>query len=152
MTGAGDLLLLSSTVVTGSLAGMELASWAVVHPAMARLEHVEEVHAEKALYRRFATVQAPQMTIALAGTALTASALNGNARTLAIVATGCLAGMLALTFAGNMPVNLAVLRWEEPGDPADWRRLRRRWDRIHTVRIALDISAFVLLVASCLER
>jgi Domain of unknown function (DUF1772) len=59
--------------------------------------------------------------------------------------------MLALTFAGNMPVNVAVLRWQEPGDPDRWRRLRRRWDRIHTVRIALDTTGFALLVAACLS-
>ena len=147
-----DLLLLSSTVVTGSLAGMELASWAVVHPAVTRLEHLEEVHAEKSLYRRFGLVQAPQMALAVTLAGLTTAAVDGNARTLAAAATGCLGGMLALTFAGNMPINLAILRWEEPGDPARWRQLRRRWDRIHTVRVALDTTAFVLLVATCLER
>ena len=147
-----DLLLASSTVVAGSLAGMELASWAVVHPAMARLAHLEEVHAEKALYRRFGLIQAPQMALALILTGLTAAGLDDGPGTLASIATGCLGGMLALTFAGNMPINLAVLRWEEPGDPAGWRRLRRRWDRIHAVRIALDTGAFVLLVAGCLER
>ena len=147
-----DLLLLSSTVVTGSLAGMELASWAVVHPAVTLLEHLEEVHAEKSLYRRFGLVQAPQMALAVTLAGLTAAAVDGSARTLAAAATGCLGGMLALTFAGNMPINLAILRWKEPGDPARWRQLRRRWHRIHTVRVALDTTAFVLLVATCLER
>jgi hypothetical protein len=147
-----DLLLLSSTVVTGSLAGMELASWAVVHPAVTLLDHLEEVHAEKRLYRRFGLVQAPQMALAVTLAGLTTAAVDGCARTLAATATGCLGGMLALTFAGNMPINLAILRWEEPGDPARWRRLRRRWDRVHTVRVALDTTAFVLLVATCLER
>ncbi|MBA2531792.1 MAG: DUF1772 domain-containing protein [Nocardioidaceae bacterium] len=146
-----DALRFSSTLLAGSLAGMELASWAVVHPAVARLSHIEQVHAEKALYRRFAQIQAPQMafTITLAG--VTAAASEGSARTFAAVATGCFAGMLVLTFAGNMPINVAILRWEEPGDPARWQQLRRRWDRIHTLRILLDTGGFALLLAACLE-
>ena len=91
------------------------------------------------------------MTATIALSAAATAATAGPARTLAGVATGCFAGMLALTFAGNMPVNVAVLRWEEQGDPDRWRRLRRRWDRIHTVRIALDTTGFALLVAACLS-
>ena len=49
--------------------------------------------------------------------------------------------MLAVTLALNMPINLAVLRWdEELGDRSRWRRLRRRWDRIHTAPVLLDRS------------
>ena len=147
-----DTLLFSSTVLAGSLAGMELASWAIVHPAIRRLEHLEQVHAEKALHRRFGAVQAPQMTAAIAASAAAAAAGAGPAKPLAGVATGCFGAMLALTFAGNMPINVAVLRWKEPGDPARWAALRRRWDRIHTVRIVLDTTGFGLLVAACLAR
>ena len=147
-----DPLLFASTVLAGSLAGMELASWAVVHPAIWRLEHLEQVHAEKALYRRFGQIQAPQMAATIAVSAATAATTSGPARTLAGAAAGCFGAMLVLTFAGNMPINVAVLRWEEPGDPTRWASLRRRWDRIHTARIALDTTGFALLVAACLNR
>ena len=145
-------LLYSSTVLAGSLAGMELASWAVVHPAIWRLEHLEQVHAEKALYRRFGQVQAPQMTATLALSAAAAAVGTGRARALAGAAASCFTAMLGLTFAGNMPINLAVLRWEEPGDPARWQALRRRWDRIHSARVLLDTTGFGLLVAACFAR
>jgi Domain of unknown function (DUF1772) len=149
---AGGPVLFCGTVLAGSLAGMELSSWAVVHPAMWRLEHIEQVHAEKALYRRFGQVQAPQMAATIALSAAAGAAADGPTRTLAGVATGCFAAMLGLTLAGNMPINVAVLRWREPGDPARWKQLRRRWDRIHTVRILLDTTGFGLLVAACLGR
>jgi len=49
------------------------------------------------------------------------------ATTLTFAAAGCFAVMLAVTLALNMPINVAVLRWdEEGGDPDRWRRLRRR--------------------------
>jgi hypothetical protein len=39
-----------------------------------------------------------------------------------------------------------VFRWdEEAGDPDEWRRLRRRWDRLHSGRIVLDCAGFVLI-------
>jgi hypothetical protein len=50
--------------------------------------------------------------------------------------------MLAL----NMPINLAVFRWdEEHGDRARWRQLRRWWDLIHTARVLLDSSGSALV-------
>ncbi len=147
-----DPLLFASTALAGSLAGMELASWAVVHPAIARLEHLEQVHAEKALYRRFGQVQAPQMAATVTLTAATAAVSDGATRQLAGAAASCLTAMVALTLAGNMPINLAVLRWQEPGDPQRWRQLRRRWDRIHTIRVMLDTTGFGLLLAACINR
>lgn len=148
---SATVLLFLATFLGGSLAGMELCSWAVVHPALGSLAHLEEVHAEKAMYRRFGIVQPPQMALTLVLAGVAGAAGGGAARTLAMLAAACLIGMLALTFAGNMPINLAILRWEEPGDPERWRRLRRRWDRIHTGSIVLDTAAFGLLVAACLE-
>jgi hypothetical protein len=71
---------------------------------------------------------------------------GGDSSTLALAAGGCFALMLTLTLLGNMPINLRVLRWdEERGDPGEWRRLRRRWDRLHTVRIVLDVAGFLLI-------
>lgn len=103
------------------------------------------------MYRRFGIVQAPQMAATLTMATLTAVVSGDQIAVYAAIASACLAGMLVLTFAGNMPINVAVLRWAEPGDPHEWRRLRRRWDAIHTVTIVLDGAAFVLLVLVCLH-
>ena len=59
--------------------------------------------------------------------------------------------MLAITLLGNMPINMRILRWdEERGDPSEWERLRRRWDRLHSVRVALDSAGFVLITLAAL--
>jgi hypothetical protein len=61
--------------------------------------------------------------------------------------------MLAITLIGNMPINLRVFRWdEELGDPEEWRRLRRRWDRLHNLRIPLDLAGFVLITVGALDQ
>ena len=57
--------------------------------------------------------------------------------------------MLGMTLALNMPINLAIFRWDdERADPERWRRLRRRWDRIHTARVLLDSAGFGLVTAA----
>ena len=78
-----------------------------------------------------------------------ASAEHGRAATLTFAAAGCFTTMLAMTLVLNMPINLAVLRWdEEHGDPERWRRLRRRWDRIHSARVLFDSAGFALVAAA----
>ena len=72
--------------------------------------------------------------------------------TLALIAGSCYAIMLAITLIGNMPINLRVFRWDEHhGDPDEWRRLRRRWDKLHSARIILDSAGFTLITLAALH-
>ena len=65
---------------------------------------------------------------------------------LTLAGTGCLGVMVvALTLVGNMPVNLATLRATPDIDPDTWKGLRRRWNRLHSGRVALELTGFVLL-------
>ena len=92
------------------------------------------------------------MTATTAACFVAASGLHGRPQALAFGAGGCYATMLAITLIGNMPINLRVFRWDEAhGDPEDWRRLRRRWDRLHNVRIPLDVAGFVLITLAALH-
>jgi hypothetical protein len=55
----------------------------------------------------------------------------------------CYVTMLALTFAGNMPINRRILEL----DPATVSReefieLRRRWDRFHAARNTLNFLGY----------
>jgi len=51
-----------------------------------------------------------------------AVAEHGGSAALTFAAAGCFSVMLAMTLALNMPINLAVFRWdEERGDPDRWR-------------------------------
>ena len=64
-----------------------------------------------------------------------------------------LLAFLAMTLGLNMPINLAVFRWDEQhGDPQRWQRLRRRWDRIHSIRVLLDSAGFALVAAAVVWR
>jgi hypothetical protein len=58
----------------------------------------------------------------------------------------------AACFVAAPPINPRVFRWDEDlGDPEEWRRLRRRWDQLHNVRIPLDVAGFVLITRAALD-
>ncbi len=119
---------------------------------MRKLEHKEQVHAEKLMYKRFGSIDPFLMTATTAACFVAASGLQGTSKTLALTAGGCYTTMLAITLIGNMPINLRVFRWdEEHGDPQEWRRLRRRLDRLHDVRIPLDVAGFILITLAALH-
>lgn len=145
-----DVAPVIAVILAGLLTGSELTSWAIVHPVLWKLEHQAQLRAEKLTYRRFATVDPFLMTGTVAACFAAVGAFDGgDASALALAAGGCFALMLTITLLGNMPINLRVLRWdEERGDPGEWRRLRRRWDRLHTVRIVLDVAGFLLITLS----
>ncbi len=140
-----------AVLLAGLLAGSELTSWGIVHPALWKLDHREQVRAERLMYRRFASVDPFLMTATIIACFVAAGTLGGDESTLALAAGACFAAMLAITLVGNMPINLRVFRWdEEQGDPEEWRRLRRRWDRLHSARIVLDVAGFVLVTLAAL--
>jgi hypothetical protein len=147
-----DAASLIAVLLAGLLAGSELTSWGVVHPILWKLDHAAQVRAEKLAYRRFASIDPFLMTATVTACFVTAKTLDGGSATLALAAGGCFAAMLAITLIGNMPLNLRVFRWdEERGDPTEWRRIRRRWDRLHTVRIVLDSAGFVLIALAAID-
>ena len=146
-----DVRSLVAVLLAGMLAGSELTSWGVVHPTLWKLDYQAQVHAEKLIYRRFASVDPFLMTATVVACFVAVGGLDGSSATLALAAGACFAGMLAITLVGNMPLNLRVFRWDEArDDPAEWRRIRRRWDRLHTVRILLDSAGFVLMTVAAL--
>jgi hypothetical protein len=138
-----------SLLLAGLLTGSELTSRLIVHPALWRLPHDAQVKAEKLIYRRFASIDPFLMTATVVACFAAAADQHGGAATLTFAAAGCFAVMLAMTLVLNMPINLAVFRWdEERGDPERWRRLRRRWDRIHSTRVLFDSAGFALVAAA----
>ena len=136
----------TAVLLSGLLTGSELTSWGIVHPTLWELDHHEQVRAEKLMYRRFGSVDPFLQTATIAGCFVASGALRGRDASLAVSAGISYSAMLAITLIGNMPINLRVFRWDEQhGDPEQWRRLRRRWDRLHSARIVLDSAGFVLI-------
>ena len=146
-----DVRSFIAVLLAGVLTGSELTSWGIVHPTLWKLDHHAQVIAEKLMYRRFGSVDPFLMTATIVACFTAAGGLDGRSGTLALGGAICFAGMLAITLIGNMPINVRVLRWDERGgDPVEWQRIRRRWDRLHTARVVLDSAGFTLITLAVL--
>ncbi len=146
-----DVRALIAVLLAGVLTGSELTSWGIVHPVLWKLDYPAQTRAEKLMYRRFASVDPFLMTGTVIAGFVAAGGMAGTPAKLAFAAAISYAAMLAITLLGNMPINLRIFRWDENGgDPAEWRRLRRRWDTIHTVRVVLDCAGSVLITLAAL--
>lgn len=140
----------ANLLLAGMLAGNELGTWAAVHPALEELSPAERLRAEQALTRRFGAVMPAWMGSALAScfaAALLAHGSSGFRRT--FLGALCFAAMLASTRLGNVPINTRTLELTED-DLEEFGRLRDRWDRLHTLRVALTTAGFAALVSGAL--
>jgi len=144
---SADIASVVSLLAAGVLTGNELGTWAVVHPAMRRLGFAREVAAEQQLTRRYGFFMPGLMVATVAAAFVSAGLLDGSARVLASLAGACYLAMLAITLTGNIPINVWTLRFDG-GDERAWRARRSRWDRLHTLRIVLDVGGFMLVAAA----
>ena len=59
--------------------------------------------------------------------------------------------MLASTLIGNVPINDRVLELSPESDGEEFAELRERWDRLHTLRVVLNLSGLALLCLGALR-
>ncbi len=140
-------------VLAGMLAGNEFGTWAAVHPALEELSPAERMRAEQEVTRRFAAIMPAWMGSTVVSSVLAALFSRGSAgsgRTL--LGTACFVGMLASTRVGNVPINDRVIAMDPERDREEFAELRRRWDRLHTLRVALNVGGLVFLVSGALAE
>ena len=134
-------------LLAGVLTGNEFGGFVGFHPALYELPTEAHVRAERAITSRFGRLMPPFMTAAIVSFVPTLSLVRDRRSpsfVLTLVGMLCYVAMLAVTFAGNMPINRQVVDL----DPATVSReefieLRRRWDRYHATRNVLNFLGFV---------
>ena len=138
--------------LAGTLAGNELGTWAAVHPALRTIPPRCEIAAEQAVTRRYGGLMPGLMSATILSTVPVLALLEDSptASRLSVAGMGAFGVMLAVTLAGNRPINDEVLRFS-PEEPVEaWRALRARWDRLHRARVALDVVGLSCLLAGAL--
>ena len=70
-----------------------------------------------------------------------------GALALSLAALILIIGNMAVTLAGNVPINKQVQSWEVAAPPPEWAALRDRWEKLHTMRTVLIVSGFALLAS-----
>jgi hypothetical protein len=70
----------------------------------------------------------------------------------AVIALALLLLALLVSLAVNGPINVQQLSWNVQAPPADWARIRDRWQIAHAVRTLAIVLAFGHLSAAILDR
>ncbi|HEY3210329.1 MAG TPA: DUF1772 domain-containing protein [Actinomycetota bacterium] len=128
--------------------GNEVGSRLVIHPSLDSLSLEADLQAEQALSRNFGRIM-PAVMIATIASGVVVAILahgHGSAFWLTVVGVACLAAMLGVTLTGNVPINDRVLELRPDTPVETWRSLRRRWNRLHSVRMVLDVAALTLFI------
>ena len=69
---------------------------------------------------------------------------------LAAAALGLLVASTAITLSVNVPIDDQIAGWTAGTLPADWERIRNRWEFYHGLRTALTLVGAACLFASAL--
>ena len=138
-------------VLAGLLAGNELGTKVALHPSLEKLGAPERIRAEQEVTRRYGAIM-PFWMLSTLASCLPALALSRGSRGFAptLLGTACFAGMLLSTLLGNVPINNRVLEMDPDKDGEEFVELRERWDKLHSLRVALDVAGFGMLVAGAL--
>ena len=140
-------------LLAGLLAGNEFGTWAAVHPSLGKLGPAERIRAEQQITRRYAAIMPAWMgsTVTSCLLALLFSRGTAGFRS-ALFGTVCFVGMLASTRIGNVPINNRVLEMDPEKDQEEFTQLRKRWDSLHTLRVALNVAGLGSLIAGALAK
>ena len=138
------------------LAGNEFGTWAAVHRALWSMPTPEHIRAEQALTRRFASIM-PFWMVSVLVSCLPALALarrkGAPALRFTLAGTFCFVAMLVSTVRGNVPINNRTLELSpEETPPEEWRELRERWDRLHAMRVVLNVAGLSLLLLGTIRE
>ena len=137
------------------LAGNEFGTWAAVHRSLWNISTPEHIRAEQALTRRFKSIM-PFWMSSVVVSCLPVLALTRNRNPFAfrstLVGMFCFVGMMISTLRGNMPINNRTLELPpEETQPEEWRQLRERWERLHALRVLLNVAGLSMLYLGTLR-
>jgi uncharacterized membrane protein len=139
-------------VLAGLLAGNEFGSWVALHPSLEKLSTPERIRAEQEVTRRYSAIM-PVWMLSVIVSCLSVVALSrkGPGFLPTLAGTVCFVGMLASTLVGNVPINNRVLEISPETDQEEFVELRERWDRLHTLRVVLNVAGLAFLCLGALR-
>jgi hypothetical protein len=111
----------------------------------------ERIRAEQEVTRRYAAIMPFWMpSVIVSCLPVLALSRGTSAFRSTLAGTACFAGMLASTLIGNVPINNRVLEMSPETEGEEFVELRRRWDWLHTLRVALNLAGLGLLCLGAL--
>jgi hypothetical protein len=148
-------LAVVATTVVGTMVGVEFAVAVFVNPIFLRLPAGAALQARadggRVLGRvmPFWYVGSLLLTAGLAAATWGRSAAGAGAAT---AAAALLAVSVVMSVALLVPINNRSVTWTASDHPDDYREQQQRWDRLHYVRVAIIVAAFVLTAVAATVR
>lgn len=141
-----SVLAIVTTSVVGLMVGVEFAVAFVLNPIMLRLPFAASLAARtdggRMLGRTMPFWYVGSLILTLGLAAVSWGRLTA---TMALIAGGLLAVSVIMSVLLLVPINKRSLTWTADNHPEDWRAQYRRWDRLHHIRVAIIVAAFVLI-------
>ncbi|HIZ99291.1 MAG TPA: DUF1772 domain-containing protein [Candidatus Janibacter merdipullorum] len=142
-------LAVITTTVVGLMVGVELAVAVVVNPILSRLPTeagvVGRAHGARMLGRAMPVWYVGSLVLVVT---LGVSVWGTPASVAALVGAALLAISVVMSILLLVPINNQSLTWTPDDRPDDWRDQQRRWDALHSLRVAVIIVAFALVGAT----
>ena len=140
-------------MAAGLLVGNEFGTKVAIHPSLERLEVRERIRAEQEVTRRYAAMMPVWMSSTIVSCLPVLALVRGTRAYLPKLAgTLCFLGMLASTILGSIPINNRVLELSPETDQEEFVELRERWDRLHTLRVVLNLVGLTFLCLGALSE
>ena len=138
----------AAVLVAALMAGNEFAIAAFVHPGLCRLDDPTHARAAQALARRLGRAMPfwYATTLVLAASAALTRTYWSTSQWLTGAASVLFAETVLSTVLRLVPINNRVAAWDISALPEDWLSDRRRWDRMHAVRVFKLVAAVTLLI------
>ena len=139
--------------LAGVLTGNEFGGFIGFHPALYRLPTQAHASAEQEITARFGKIMPPFMIATILSFVPSLSMTRDRRQSFRFTLAGmiCYVAMLAVTFAGNMPVNRRTLELDARSVASEkLLALRRRWDAFHATRNVLNVAGFIFAILGTL--
>jgi len=142
-----DPLGLASVFFAGLLAGEEFVIRFGVRGPLARLDPRPHIEMRQGLIRALRVLVPIIFSAAfLSGVASAVIHWSEPRRSLCLASVALLAAFMLLTLFGTVPINRAAGKWDPSDPPEGWEAAIHRWERLDSIRTALAIGAFALVV------
>jgi uncharacterized membrane protein (DUF485 family) len=142
------LAVITATVV-GIMIGVEFCGAVFVDPILLRMPVGTALEASPQFGHVLGRVMPFWYFASLVLTAVLAITIWGTpAAGTAITAAILLAVSVVMSISVLVPINNRTKTWTVDEHPKDWREQQQRWHRLHYVRVAIIVTAFVLTLVA----
>ena len=129
-------------ILLGDRMGATFARPSLSPSSFLQFQRIQHVH----FARMMPTLTLAAIAGALGWLIMVRAQWNSSQFSLVAVATGAMVLAAVLTFRVNIPINNQLMTWSVTAPPENMREIWNRWEKIHTIRTILWLSAFALEV------